>query len=115
MLYKVFLSIFLISTTSFIMWVMFTINIGSTDYKKEPVPVQLRRYLEARVSEVTTHRSMVTRNDSFYQTGITRIVSDLKREFLSKNYTFMIIFWLRQELKESLHIFVRSFVLFKFD
>ncbi len=63
MLYKVFLSIFLISTTTFIMWVMFTINIGSTDYKEEPVPVQLRRYLEARASEVTTHshRPLVTR------------------------------------------------------
>ena len=85
MLYKVFLSIFLISTTTFIMWVMFTINIGSTDYKKEPVPVQLRRYLEARASEVTTHRTLVTRNESFYQKGITQIVSALKRDFASKD------------------------------
>ena len=47
---KVFLSIFLISTTTFIIWLM-------TEYKKEQV--QLRAFLDARASsEVTTHRQI---------------------------------------------------------
>ena len=83
MLNKKFLSILFITTSTFIIWI-YAIRISRTDYKKEPV--QLRRYLEARASSVvTTHRTLVTRNESSYQKGITRIVSSLKREFASKD------------------------------
>ena len=82
MLYKVILSIFLISTMTFIMWMMFTIKITNTDYKLEPV--KFRRYLEASAT-VTSHGiPLVTRNEAFYQKGITKIVTGLKREFRSK-------------------------------
>ena len=81
MLYKVFLSIFLISTMTFIMWMMFTIQITNTDYKIEPV--QFRRYLEASPM-VTT--STTPRSDVFYQKAITRIVTGIKREFSSKEH-----------------------------
>ena len=81
MLYKVILTIFLISTMTFIMWMMFTIQITNTDYKIEPV--QFRRYLEASPM-VTTSRT--PRNDTFYQKAINRIVTGIKREFSSKEY-----------------------------
>ena len=88
MLYKVFLSIFLISIMTLIMWMMFTIKVSNTDYKIETI--MLRRYLEAKASAVvTTYRPSVTRNDTFYQQGITRIVSDLKREFSSRICKFI--------------------------
>ena len=91
MRYKVFLSTFLISTTTFIIWLMFPIKIRKTDYKKESV--QLQKDFDARESAVvTTDRPLVTRNVSFYQKEITQIVSDLKREFSSKKNTFMITF-----------------------
>ena len=82
MLYKRYLFIFLISIMTFIMWMMFTIKVSNTDYKTEPA--RLRRNLETRASAVvTTHRPSDTRNDTNYQKGITRIVSDLKGEFSS--------------------------------
>ena len=91
MLYKVFLTIFLISIMTFIMWMMFTIKVSNTDYKKETI--MLRRYLEAKASAVvTTNRPSVTRNDTYYQKGISRIVSDLKREFSSRICTFIFIY-----------------------
>ena len=81
-----FLSVFLISTTTFMIWLMFTIKISKTDNKKESV--QLQKYFDARESAVvTTDRPSVTRNESFYQKGITQIVSDLKKEFSSKKTT----------------------------
>ena len=79
MLYKVILSIFLISTMTFIMWMMFTIQINNTDYKMKSV--QFRRYLEASPLVTTSSRP---RNDTFYQKAINRIVTGLKREFSSK-------------------------------
>ena len=89
MLYKVTPSLFLISIMTLIMWMMFTIKVSNTDYKIETI----RRYLEAEASAVvTTYRPSVTRNDTFYQQGITRIVSDLKREFSSRIRTSILIF-----------------------
>ena len=84
MFYKVFLSMFLISTMTFIMWMMFTIKITNTDYKMEPV--KFRRYLEARASAVmTTDRPTVNLDyNAIHQKGVTRIANDLKREFSSK-------------------------------
>ena len=86
MLYKVYLFILLISIMTFIMWMMLTINVSSRDYKIEPE--RLRRKLETRASAVvTTHRPLiVTRNNTFYQKGISRIVANLKKELSSKNY-----------------------------
>ena len=91
MLYKVYLFILLISIVTFVMWMMVTIIISSTDYKTEPV--RTRRYFEVKASAVgTSNRSLVTRNDTFYQKGITQIVSDLKREFSSRICTFIFIY-----------------------
>ena len=87
MLYKVILSIFLISTMTFIMWMMFTIKITNTDYKIEPV--KFRRYLEASAAVTTHGMPLVTRNDAFYQKGLTRIVTGLKREFTSKRISVL--------------------------
>ena len=57
-----FLSIFLISTTTFIMSMMFNINISRTEYKKEPV--QLRAFLDARATSVsTTHRPILQKSE----------------------------------------------------
>ena len=65
MRYKVFLSIFLISTTTFIMWMMFAINIGSTSYKKEPV--QMLAFLDARASSVVTTQRPISQIKSEWQ------------------------------------------------
>ena len=93
MLYKVILSIFLISTMTLIMCMIFTIKISNQEYKIETIMLMLRRYLEAEASAVvTTHRPSVTRNETFYQKGITRIVSDLKREFSSIGFADFYIY-----------------------
>ena len=91
MFYKVFLCIFLTSTMTFIMWMLFTIKISNTDYKIEPVTY--RRYLEVVVNN---RRPEVRRNDTFLQRGITRIATGLKREFSSikKIVSTPILTWL---------------------
>ena len=78
MLYKVFLAVFLSSTMTFVMWMMFTIRISDSDHKLEPI--KFRRYLQARM--------LVTRNDTYYQRGISRIVTGLKREYSSTEIVY---------------------------
>ena len=78
MFYKLFMCIFLTSTMTFIMWMLFTIKISNTDYKIEPVTY--RRYLEVVVNN---RRPEVRRNHTFLQRGINRTATGLKREFSS--------------------------------
>ena len=85
MFYKVLLCIFLTSTMIFIMWMVFTIKISNSDYKIEPVTY--RRYVEASAM-ITTQRAEVRRNHTYLQKAITRIATELKREFSSKNTLF---------------------------
>ena len=86
MFYKVLLLyIFLTSTMIFIIWIVFTIKISNSDYKIETVTY--RRYLEASAG-ITTQRPEVRRNDTYLQKATTRIATELKREFSSKNILF---------------------------